>query len=647
MKRKLVSKSKLTDLQIDSVKAAKMNEWGRVEMDILSECQRYWDNMRQFREERERNKKYVNGDQWSDKIKVGGKIMREEDYIRSKGNIPLKNNLIGRQVRNMTGIYRNQMKEPVCMARDRDEQATSEVMTTLLQYNRQLNKMSEINSLSFKEFVSSGLVGQKVSWGWRNNKMECYVDYINPNTLFFDTAMQDVRHWDLSVIGQIHDISFGDMCSFFAKTKEDFVKLNEIYASAKDRKFIESWSGHFGKYELHDIDFLWPYDATMCRVIEVWKKEQKPRYRCHDYLTGEWYKIEVEDKYVLVDQENMARIEEGTASGMDENDIPLIEAEWFIDDYWYYRFLTPFGHILQEGETPYEHKSHPYIIKAYPFIDGEVHSVVSSVIDQQRYVNRLITLNDWILRSSAKGVLLFPKDCLPKDKTMEDIAESWAEVGSVIAYNPKPGVPTPQQISSSGTVVGLYDMLNMQLKLMEDISGINGALQGKPAASGTSGTLYAQQAQNAAVSLVDILDSYSSFERDVAYKTVKVMQQFYDDKRVTAIAGKDSNLGAISPDKIRNTEFDLAITESATSPVARAMANDLLFQIWQSGQISVEQFLEHGNFPFADKLLQDLKAQKEQMQNGQVPDGISPQIMQQIQNNANSGTEAMIRQGLM
>ena len=644
MKRKLISKSKLTDVQMDTVKASKMDRWGRVEMDILSECQRYWGNMREFREERERNKKYTYGDQWGDVIKVGGKMMREDDFIRSKGNIPLKNNLIRRLVRNVIGVYRNQMKEPVCMARDRDEQVISETMSTLLQYNWHLNKMTEVNGRTFEEFIISGMVVQKTSWDWRNNKMDCFIDYVNPNNVFFDTAMQDIRHWDLSMIGEIHDISFGDLCGIFAKSKEDYQKLSEIYSSARDKRFLQSWSGRFGKYELHDIDFLYSYDATMCRVIEVWKKEQKPRYRCHDYLTGEWYKIETEDKASMVDAENQARIEEGLANGMNEDEIPLIEAEWFIDSYWYYRFLTPFGHILQEGETPYEHKSHPYTIKAYPFIDGEVHSFVADVIDQQRYVNRLITLNDWILRSSAKGALLFPKSCLPDDKTMEDIAESWAEVGSVIAFEPKPGVPMPQQISSSGTMIGLSDLLGMQLRFMEDISGVNGALQGKPGLSGTSGSLYAQQAQNATVSLVDILDSYNSFERDVAYKSVKVIQQFYDDKRVMAIAGKKGKLAPSTPDKIRNIEFDLTIAESVASPVSRSMANDLLFQIWQAGQIDVEQLLEHGNFPFADSLLQDLKSKKEQVQNGEVPDGFSPQIMQQLQTGNGQAVENMLRQ---
>jgi hypothetical protein len=33
-------------------------------------------------------------------------------------------------------------------------------------------------------------------------------------------------------------------------------------------------------------------------------------------------------------------------SGMPREEVPVIEAEWFIDDYWYFYFLSPFGDIL-------------------------------------------------------------------------------------------------------------------------------------------------------------------------------------------------------------------------------------------------------------------------------------------------------------
>ena len=76
--------------------------------------------------------------------------------------------------------------------------------------------------------------------------------------------------------------------------------------------------------------------------------------------------------------------------------------------------LTPQGDVLRSGRSPYRHGSHPFVFKAYPFIDGEIHSFVSDIIDQQKYANRLISMYDWILRASAKGVLLFPEGALPE-----------------------------------------------------------------------------------------------------------------------------------------------------------------------------------------------------------------------------------------
>ena len=107
--------------EIDSVVAAK--QFGsRRAFDILMEAQYYWNQMDQFRKDRERNKRYTYGYQWDDMICVDGKTMTEEEYIKMQGNVPLKNNLIRRLVRNVLGVYRSQSKETTCTALDRDEQ---------------------------------------------------------------------------------------------------------------------------------------------------------------------------------------------------------------------------------------------------------------------------------------------------------------------------------------------------------------------------------------------------------------------------------------------------------------------------------------------------------------------------------------------
>ena len=626
---------KIDEAEIDTVAVAKRDFAERRAFELLMEAQHYWNQMEEFRKERQRNKRYTYGKQWDDKIVVDGKTMTEEEYIKSQGNVPLKNNLIRRLVKSVLGVYRSQMKEPTCTARDRDEQKLGETMSTILQCNMQLNRMSEIYARTMEELLISGFIVHRKSYGWRNCKEDCWTDYVQPNNFFIDNNMRDFRGWDVSVLGEIHDVSFGQLCEQFATSPKEYRKLRDIYKWATNKNYIASYAERFGYSRLENYNFLFTNEPGRCRVIELWRKEQKPRYRCHDYQNGDIFKINEEDYYECVVAVNEERIRMARAVGMPEEEVPLIKPTWFVDDYWHFYYLSPFGDILKEGETPYEHGSHPYVFKAYPFIDGEIHSFVADVIDQQRYTNRLITLYDWIMRASAKGVLMMPEDCLPDGVSINDIAESWAEFNGVIIYKPSKSGRVPEQVANNSTNIGIAELLNMQLKFFEDISGVTGALQGKPGFSGESAAHYQQQTQNATTTLLDLLECFSSFVVDGAYKDVKNMQQFYDSKRVFNIAGRSGTQIEYDPKKIRDVEFDLSITESTSTPAYRHLANNILLQLWQSQAISVEQLLEHGDFPFADELLQSIKSQREQLEQGKVPDGLSPELMAKVQQGAN------------
>lgn len=634
-KIKLIPKSLITDKanEIDSVKKIKI-EGDKAYIDLLFNANRAWDSLRTFREERERCKNYTYGKQWNDIIHYEGRDITEEQYINEQGTPALKNNLIRRLLRTVMGVNRGQDKEPVCVANDRDEQKLGETMSIALQYNWKANRMNEIKGRIFEEFLISSGAFLKETVGWRNDRYDCWTDIVDPKRIFFDGNMQDIRHWDLSMIGEIHDLSFDELASTFARKKSDYAMLKNIYNNAVRRDFLTNYFDDIAeRHKLKNIDFLVPEDTTRCRVIEIWTKETKVRYHCHDFLTGEYYKVE-EDAIEEINRDNAMRIKQGTDEGMDPSDIPTIETEWFIDSYWYYRFLTPFGQVLDEGETPYAHKSHPYVIKLYPFIDGETHSFVSDFIDQQRYINRLITLNDFVIRASAKGVLMIPEEAIPDGMTPEDFAHEWTKFNGVIVYRSKNVSQLPQQIANKSTNIGISELLQVELNLMEDVSGITGALQGKPGLSGTSAALYQQQQQNASSSLLDILESFDSFIIEDSLKKVKNMQQYYDSKRIMTIVGAGAQGYVVyDPDKIKDVEFDLSIYESANTPTYRMIANDFLMEIWRAGQISLEQLLASGSFPFADKLLQSIRSTNEQMQAMQPGQANQPQgyDMQQVQ----------------
>ena len=196
---------------------------------------------------------------------------------------------------------------------------------------------------------------------------------------------------------------------------------------------------------------------------------------------------------------------------------------WRLRDVWRYYFLTSDGMVVRSGDSPYPHGSHPYIFKAYPFIDGEIHSFVGDMLDQQRYTNRLITMYDWVTRASAKGVLLIPEGAID-GKYIEDVAAQWGKLNGVIVYRHQDGVPEPHQVITQGSHFAISELLDIQLKMLEDVSGVNGALQGNVDNGKISGTLYSQQTENAMTSLSDIMDTFMVFIKEAMDKTTSLMQ---------------------------------------------------------------------------------------------------------------------------
>lgn len=628
--RKLIPKQPLPPADSVAYDKKQAPAHGR-QMDIIFRASHAWDCLYKFREDRERNKRYMYGDQWGDKVEYCGRTITEEEYIRMQGNIPLKNNLIRRLARTVMGVYRNQDKTPVCIARDREEQRLGETMTAMLEYNNKLNEKKELDARMFEEFLTSGLAIQKESYGIRGKVQDCWTDNINPNFFFMDGAMNDIRMNDISIIGELHDLAFGQLAAAFAHSNADIQRLQDIYKNARNRESLTGYLETFHRNTADLVSFLTPYNQSLCRVIEIWTKEQRKSLWCHDYLTGDAYI----DSYLSlkdIQAENASRLEDNKIKDtqgnylLDESgnirlqmpmeQVPLIEYEYIIENYWYYRFMSPFGDIIEEGESPYQHGEHPYTVRAYPFIDGEIHPFVSDVIDQQRYINHYIILNDFILKSSAKGVLIIDDSSIPDDLQLEDIAEEWTRFNGVIKLKLKEGAKPPQQLANQNKVAGLQDMINLQMQLMDDISGVHGALQGKAAASGTSGLLYQTQANNASTSIVDLLEFYSGFINAAARKKLKNIQQFYDEPMVIKVAGR-SSVVRYDPQTMGGVDFDLSISESFDTPVYRAINNELLLQFLNAKQITIEQLLQVGQFPFADRLLQLIQSQKQELQQQQ------------------------------
>lgn len=76
--------------------------------------------------------------------------------------------------------------------------------------------------------------------------------------------------------------------------------------------------------------------------------------------------------------------------------------------------------------------------------------------------------------------------------------------------------------SGTATNIGAYEMVNLQMRLFEQISGVSGALQGQASAGTTGAQLYESQVSNSTIALGDIFETFDSFRRERDRKAAKV-----------------------------------------------------------------------------------------------------------------------------
>lgn len=611
--------------KVDSVRdTRRVQREGGYAVDVLQRASACWSSLRDMRATRDRCIRYLYGDQWGDEIRDNGMVCcTEREAISQDGGVPLTTNLIRKLVRTMVGVYRNQNSVPSATANDREEQSLGEVMSVTLQANWKNNYKKELDARCFEDFLAGGVAVQKETYGWNaeRQKEDAWSWWPNVNRMFWDPDTTDPRNWDMELVGEIHDWPMGKVCEMFGVSAKDAKRLRQIYGRCMDREWLSQYWWDIGLREEEvsrdNIDFFLSHSPRLCRVIEVWTRESKMRYHVWDTATGEMSKCELVDE-PLYQAENARRIAEGAAVGLSPAEVALVELIPFVDRYWYYRFMAPTGEVLEEGESPYDHGSHPYVIKMYPMTNGEIHSFVGDVIDQQRYVNRMISLNDKLIRSAAKGVLLFPTSMIPDGKTPEDIAREWRDPDSVIFFDDEKNRISgarPEQYVNKLVNIGTMEMTQMMMGMIDEVSGVNGALRGETAFAGQSATHLAQQTTNASISILDIIETYNDLILRGAEKKLKNMQQYYDTVRTAAIAGR-GEVVSYDPALCGDMDFDLNMGMTPDTPASRMLNNDILMTLFQMGAINVVQLLENGNWPFTDRLLESLRA----VASGQVSD---------------------------
>jgi hypothetical protein len=582
--------------------------------ELLEEARQYWDNLSNLRERRTRVRKYYFGDQWHDKMEDPdnpGQYITEYEYIIRQGKIPLVANYMGPLFKNIKGQYRNNDSKPAVRARKKEDQLGADMLTNSLQAAYDFLKLAELDSQVFLEFLLSAVTTWKTGYEWNKgrNMEEVYCESVKTNRLFFNTDTNDIRGYDIRFIGQIIDAPIESVLKAYARDEAEREIIRGWYSEANTKYRVHDIM-EMGAIKEDDLDFYTTYQNNLCRVFEIWKEKNIKKVFVHDPESGEYVQMPGSDIEMILEElkaENAIRELQGRTL--------LDEPEVKYEDVWCYYMLTPLGQILEAGETPYEHESHPFTLGLYPLVDGEVRAFGEDVIDLQKQVNRQVILQDFLISTSAKNTLIVDERHKPEGWTWDDYRAQWSKAGGMIVYKAIPGVDMPTEISSNSRSVTSEQMLQFALQSMKEISGITEAIQGHKPTAGTPASLYAEQANNATLATKDYFDHFGAVRKDRDYKLVRLMQQFYTEERHVARSGDEyiEEAADYNPAVAGEVAVDIVIGKSSNAPVYREVREQYLKDFFDRGAIDLEMFLENSTIPWSPSFVRAVKQHKEMM----------------------------------
>jgi hypothetical protein len=614
-------------------------------IELLEKCRYFYNSLDDARKRAKRGFNFYRGKQYEDLLydKDTDKSITEAEYLKTQGRPALTQNLIRQTVKHLIGQYRNSTTKSIITSRNGDNKKGAEMISCALEAVHQTNMQDERNARNFEEFMLSGMPFVKTTYSYNKlrNRPDIMIRNPDPRRMFLNTDVRDIQYQDLRLIGEIHDLDIDTLISIYAKNPAHEEWIKSLYLNTNATPIGYSLDSNNDEI----VSFYTPKQHDKCRVFEVWYLKTDWRMYIHDMADGSYamYNATMKD----IERENNYRIKKAAEQGIPPSEDFLMKGMPKKEQFWYVKYLTPTGHVLHEQATPYEHEEHPYTFLLYPLIRGEVWGFVEDVIGLQKTINRMFLLNDFIINTGAKNTLLIPKDCL-NGQQPEDFADQYRRVGGVIVYTPSATGRIPEQIQANSSNFGINEMIQMQMSLFQDISGVQGAAQGQQAKSGTASSLYAQMAQNSTTNTVDYMKAYSGMLQRVNMKIVKLIKQYYTQKEYISVAGSDYSEESkiFDPQAVIDTDFDCILAQTNDTPAYKGLIDDFLMQLLQAGAIDVEMMLESTSMPFATKLLETIKKRKEEMANQQPPSGIDPALMQEISGQANTQGVQMALKGV-
>lgn len=599
-------------------------------MDLLRECEQDWMELSDYRTRRKEARDDYRGYQWQRKVDDGdGNMVTERELIERQGRVPVKMNHIAPTIRNLKGQMLQNESERMAYAVNRKDNEAAEQMTVALKAARRINEADSLEADQFEEHLVSGMHSWKVTAGWEPSldRNEVQMDRVATNRLFYNRDVEGRRLTNLRRIGEIHEITIDELVEQLADSPVHEEQLRQVYADRSNP--MEGRHSPSGFDAADNLDFYYPNDPEKCRAIEVWYKEWEWVKVVHDPFTGDEARITWSQEEILLENEFRAQM-----------GFPQLEVETTKEPVWHYAFLSPEGHVLDQGETPYWHQEHPYVVGFAQFMDGEMWGLVEDIQDPQRLINRITSAIDFMLSASAKGVLLVDEDVIEESEiSLDEVAEKWTSFNGVIALKAKGNQKVSsamEQVTAASIPAGLFEWLASQKQWVKELSGVLGAQQGHEPPSGTPASLYAQQQVQASMTTLTFFDTFFKTLYRLDKKAIQCIMQYYDEPRTLA-TGDRAPLVQYDPERVRELDYDVAVADTQDTATFRLQFEKTLREFLDGGYLTFPQFLQVSAHPKAQQLQKIVKRSNPLIGAPTAMDTADPELSEALMNAAEAG----------
>lgn len=599
---------------------------------LLQWLSHYYDNMSELRKKWKRAQNFVMGRQLEEKIDWNGRKITIREYMELQGMPILEYDVISDKLISLVGLVRQQRATASCTAVDPNEEDYISFFNEYLRQNDNNNNRQEMDARLFYEFCVYGFIGMSTVWDRRNGREGIFNDKVDIYKLavppFFKPDLSDIE-----IFGIGHDLTWREILAKFTDGSDGQAQqLNEIYLQTQTHYSPEQGYQATGEAQLTGLeDFLHSSIQGKYRVIEVWTTESRQSLWVHDWDKSDagfmpmGVKAELDAENESRKRANVMRDENGLPI-LDENgeemyyvdpdELNLIEYEPQMETFWYRRYITPNGYLLDARESPYfvlrdgyRCSIQPYSFLAYPCLQGEVKSLIMRMENNQRTLNHYMMMINFVVANGAKGTLLVDDASVSDKVSPEENRKNYNKTNGEYHWDSSKGGEKPEVLMNKSIPAGVEFMINFAKTMAAEGSGVQGALQGVH--RNTSGKQYQLERESASTSVTDYVESFNCFKLREAKLKTYLIQEFCNEHDSVKLVGDDYRT-YFNPETMRDMDLDVAMDLDSYSATIRDQIVDLLWQLKKDGDIDAYTMLTNGKFPGTYRIRKYLKEKMEE-----------------------------------